>query len=162
MEQPSLIKVTHDDLVMRAEKWLKSQNCKVVIRDPFRTMNQEQPDTIGWRDGVSILIEAKASRADFLADKKKWFRKYPEKGMGDWRFYICEPDVIRIEDLPEGWGLLYVTPKTIKKVHGIPTNCNWHNCPHTPNKRAETVMLVSALRRLQIRGYLPEIYEGMI
>ena len=29
---------THSDLVLRAEKWLKSQGCGVVFRDPFRAV----------------------------------------------------------------------------------------------------------------------------
>ena len=151
----------HDELVARSEKWLNAQGCKVVIRDPFRCYTQEQPDAIGWRDGVSILIEAKASRADFLSDKKKSFRANPENGMGDWRFYICPPEVIKPEDLPEGWGLLWAMPKTIKKVHGLPSNAGWYRAPNIGHKRNENMMLVSALRRLSIRGYLPEIYEGI-
>lgn len=150
----------HDQLVLRAEKWLKSQNCKVVIRDPFRSWNREQPDAIGWRSEISILIEVKVSRADFLADAKKAFRADPEKGMGDWRFYLCPPGIIQPEDLPDGWGLLWAYEKTIKKIHGVPPNCDWYRYPQRGNKSAETTMLVSALRRLELRGHLPEIYEA--
>ena len=156
--------MTHDKLVLRAEKWLKQQGCGVTIRDPFRAYatNGELPDAIGWRDGLSILIECKASRADFLADKNKPFRADPTKGMGDWRFYLCPPETIRTEDLPEGWGLLWATPKTIKKIHGVPGNCGWwRGKPFEACKRSETMMLVSALRRMQIRGHLHEIYEGL-
>lgn len=156
--------MTHNELVIRAEKWLKQQGCKVTIRDQCRiyTSNGELPDAIGWRDGLSILIEAKASRSDFLADKKKSFRADPTKGMGDWRFYLCPPDVIKPEDLPDRWGLLWATPKTIKKVHGIPSNCHWHiKKPFDGEKVSENMMLVSALRRLAIRGHLEQIYEGI-
>lgn len=156
--------ITHDDGVIRAEKWLNQINCKVVIRDPFKCpIAREEPDAIGWRDGVSILIEVKVSRSDFLADKKKFFRADPTEGMGDWRFYMCPPGIIKPEDLPGGWGLLYIMPKTIKKVCGMPHgNCNWHsNKPFTGHKQRENNMLVSALRRLAIRGHLPEIYMGI-
>ena len=156
--------MTHGELVMKAEGWLRRQGCGVTIRDPFSacTVNGEKPDAIGWRDGLSILIECKASRADFHADKGKKFRAEPSTGMGDWRFYLCPPDVIRVDDLPEGWGLLWATPKTVKKVHGVPGNCGWwHNRPFNPCKRSESMMLVSALRRLEIRGHLPQIYEGL-
>lgn len=82
----------------------------VIIRDPFRayTISGERPDAIGWRDGISILIECKASHADFLADRKKPFRAETDnqQGMGDWRFYLCPPEIIKPEELPEGWGLL--------------------------------------------------------
>ena len=156
--------MTHDDLVIRAEKWLRNLNCKVVIRDPFTayTENGEQPDAIGWRDGLSFLIECKVSRADFLADKKKSFRADPAKGMGDWRFYMCPPDIIQPEDLPEGWGLLWVHEKKVQKVTPFPGNSAYHTLkPFEGNKVSENMMLVSALRRLAIRGYLPEIYDGI-
>lgn len=151
----------HNVLVLRAEKWLHAQNCKVVIRDPFRARPEEQPDAIGWRDGISILIEVKVSRADFHADNRKAFRRNPAYGMGDWRFYLCPPGIIQIKDLPVGWGLLYATGKTIRQVHGVPPNTRWGQPPFEGDKRNENIMLVSALRRLSIRGYLPEIYRGM-
>ena len=151
----------HDELVLRAEKWLKSQNCQVVIRDPFRSWNREQPDAIGWRSDVSILVEVKVSRADFLADAKKHFRVNPDTGMGDWRFYLSPPGIVNPEDLPEGWGLLWAYAKQIKKVQGVPPNSRWSlGKPYRGNKDAENTMLVSALRRLTHRGYLPEIYDG--
>lgn len=155
----------HDELVLRAERWLKQVGCGVTIRDPFRAypVNGEQPDAIGWRDGLSILIECKVSRADFLADKNKAFRADPTKGMGDWRFYLCPPGVITVEDLPAGWGLLWATEKTLRKVHGFPKHgAWWQNKPFEPCKRSESMMLVTALRRLQIRGYLEEIYDGVL
>lgn len=153
----------HGELVVRAEAWLKQQGCGVTIRDPFRayTLNRELPDAIGWRGAISILIECKSSRSDFLADKRKSFRSDPAKGMGDWRFYLCPPDVIHAGDLPDGWGLLWATPKTIQKVHGVPGNCGWwRGKPFEACKRSETIMLASALRRMEIRGYLNEIYDG--
>lgn len=157
--------ITHDYLVSRAEKWLKQQGCGVTFRDAFhgRSLSGELPDAIGWRDGLSILIECKVSRADFLADKGKPFRVDPSKGMGDWRFYMCPPGVITKDDLPPGWGLLYVTGKTIKKIHGAPVgNIHWwRDKPFEPCKRSETMILVSALRRLNIRGHLDLIYEGI-
>lgn len=135
-------------------------NCKVVIRDPFRCYTQEQPDAIGWRDGISILVECKATRSDFLSDKNKSFRVNPRKGMGDWRFYLCPIDVIKVEDLPSGWGLLYVQKKSIRKIYGVPPNTGWHNAPFCGEKREENKMLTSALRRLALRGHLSDIYKG--
>ena len=154
----------HDRLVLRGDRWLKQQNFKVVIRDQCQayTNNGEQPDIIGWRDGLSVLIECKYSRADFLSDNKKVFRQAPEQGMGDWRFYMCPPEVIKVKDLPAGWGLLWVYPKKISKVHGFPQNTMWHHDkPFRGDKFSETQILVSALRRLVIRGHLEEIYKDM-
>jgi hypothetical protein len=150
----------HDELCLRAEHWLNQQGCKVVLRDPFRcSTNKEQPDAIGWRDGVSIVIEAKMSRSDFLSDKKKTFRKRPSYGMGDWRFYMCPPEIIQVKDLPAGWGLLWVTPKTVRKMHGVPPNTNWHrHKPFVGNKLNETCILTSALRRFAVRGLMETVY----
>lgn len=155
--------LNHNDLVIKAEKWLKSQGCGVVFRDPFKALTHsgEVPDAIGWRDSLSILIECKISRADFLADRKKRFRVEPEQGMGDWRFFLCPPDIITVDDLPAGWGLLYAYPKQIKKIHGVPGNCGWWSGkPFEGNKRYETQMMYSALRRMVVRGHFNSIYEG--
>ena len=155
---------SHADLVARAERWLKQQGCGITIRDPFRarTPHGEFPDAIGWRDGLSILVECKVSRADFLADRRKPFRADPEKGMGDWRFYLAPPGIIHPVDLPTGWGLLWALPKTVRRIHGVPGNTGWwRQKPFAACKRSETVMLASALRRLTIRGQLPKIYEDL-
>lgn len=156
--------MNHTELCLRADKWLKSQGWKVVIHDSFRAYvsSGEQPDCIAWKDGVSILIECKTSRADFLSDKNKPFRKDSSKGMGDWRFYFCPPDIIKVEDLPNGWGLLYAMPKTVKKIQGFPSNVNWHNKkPFQGSLKNENQMLVSALRRFAVRGKLDTIYEKL-
>lgn len=157
--------MTHDQLVLRAERFLKNMGCGVVFSDRFRaaTHNGEQPDAIGWRDSVSLLIECKASRADFLADKKKRFRIEAADGMGEWRFYMCPPGLIKPDELPFGWGLLYCHPKKVERVHGIPTNCQlWNHRPfEQANKRCELQLMYSALRRMEIRGHLKEIYDGL-
>lgn len=153
---------THDQLVERAEKWLNSVGCKVVIRDPFRSYNKEQPDAIGWRSGVSILVECKVTRWDFLADKYKSFRCRPDEGMGDWRVYFAPKGIIKPDEIGDKWSLVEVTEKKCFRVAGLPKGNVWTPAPiKRSNKRAETIMLVSALRRLQIRGYLPEIYDGL-
>ncbi|MEQ5770023.1 hypothetical protein NFH98_20845 [Halomonas sp. H33-56] len=154
--------MTHDHLVERAEKWLRGQGCGVVFNDRFRaaTHSGEQPDAIGWRDGLSLLIECKASRADFLADKKKRFRRDPAEGMGDWRFMMCPPGLIAPDELPPGWGLLYVHPRKVERAHGVPANCHWWiKKPFEGNKRSETQLMYSALRRLSLRGHFDSIYE---
>lgn len=145
-----------------AEKFLKRHCFGVVFHDKFRafTNNGEQPDTLGFRSGVSCLIECKTSRSDFLADRKKCFRKDPTLGMGDWRFMLTPKDLIKVEELPEGWGLLETTGKRIIKTHGFPPNTKWFEKPFTGNKQAECDYLYSACRRMVIRGHFNEIYEG--
>lgn len=111
----------HKELCLIGSKILKTKlGCTVSISEPSGI--KENPDAIGWRytyggesDG-SILIEAKMSRSDFKADFKKSFRQYPEKGIGNWRYYICPTDLIKVEDLPENWGLIYVNDRKHTKI----------------------------------------------
>lgn len=116
--------LTHDELCQIACRFLQNNGFKVAFHDRFRawTPYGEQADAIGFRNGASCLIEAKCSRSDLLADRKKPFRVEPEKGMGDWRFMISEPGIVNIEDLQPGWGLLHVVKGRVKKVHGWPGN----------------------------------------
>jgi hypothetical protein len=155
----------HHTLCLLAEKFLKAQNFGVVFRDGFKaiTYNGEQPDAIGFRSNTSCLIEVKVSRADFLRDKLKTFRANPELGVGSWRFYLCPPGIITIDDLPEGWGLLYAVEGKIKKVHGWPPNTRWSTPPFAgrTNKDAEMSMMYSALRRMELQGCLGLIYDGL-
>ena len=146
--------ITHTELVKRGCRWLTSIGCSVVLSDDmrFHSTTGELPDCVGWRGGISILVEVKTSRSDFLADSKKWFRKddYSDMGIGDWRFYLCPPEIIQPEDLPIGWGLVWTGQKRMKRVAGVPPNTKWgSDKPFTGNKLNENKMLVSALRRLQ-------------
>lgn len=151
---------SHAALVVRARKWLDSIGCGFVLTE-FSTSNGtgEIPDAIGWRSGVSVLVEVKSTRADFLADKNKPFRAAPELGVGDWRFILCPPNIVCVDDLPAGWGLLYAHGTKIQRVHGVPIgNVSWGSPPLAANKLAENLMLASALRRLKLRGVLDMIY----
>jgi hypothetical protein len=57
----------------------------------------------------TVVVEAKATLADFYADRRKPFRLAPEEGMGSERYYLCPEGLIdpAKHTLPEGWGLLY-------------------------------------------------------
>ncbi len=153
--------ITHDEFVKRAERWLKKRGVSLIFRE-LRTSSRENPDVIGWLNGKSVLIECKASRSDFLSDKKKPFRNGMMEGMGDCRIYFCPPGIIKVEDLPEGWFLIYYDGKVTKNIHGIEgfRMTTWsRRPPFKGNKKAEMNMMYSALRRLQLRGHLHEIYE---
>lgn len=103
--------MTHADLVARAASWLRNtRRCGVVLTE-CSGGGHEIPDAIGWRSGgrVSTLVECKASRADFLRDGKKWHRRHGDVvGIGQERFYFAPPGLIRVEELPAGWGLAEV------------------------------------------------------
>ena len=144
--------MTHTELVKRACQWLKgSRNCSVVI-DELVCCNSsgETPDAIGFTAWKSILVECKSSREDFLKDKKKLFRITPSEGMGDYRFYMCPPNVIKIEDLPDGWGLLYAEKgKRIKQIYVFDGQINHHKVKKfETNLHDERTLLVSKIRRL--------------
>lgn len=146
-----------------AGKFLKNNGFTVSFDDRFKaaTASGEQPDAIGFRNGVSCLVEVKVSRSDFLSDKNKRFRKDPSLGAGDWRFYMSPPEIIKQKDLPDGWGLLWVDKGRVKKVFGWPSNAQWGICkPFIGNKEVELSIMYSALRRVQVAGFLDVVYGG--
>lgn len=156
--------MTHDELCQLAFRYLKNNGFGVVFHDKFRalTPSGEQPDAMGFRNGTSCLIECKTSRADFLKDRKKRFRIDPKLGMGDWRLYLAPKGLIKRMDLPEGWGLLETDGKRVYKTLGWPKNTEWiSKKPFTGNKMNEQAYMYSALRRMEIRGHLDEVYAGM-
>ena len=71
----------------------------------------ELPDAIGFKSGYSCLIECKASRSDFLKDKKKPFRNGTTKGVGSERIYLTNPNVANVHDLPPKWKLMWAVNK---------------------------------------------------
>lgn len=149
----------HSDLVERAARWLRNSatynndyggreyvqrtKCSVVLTELVCTIS-EVPDAIGWINGglSSIMIECKTSRSDFLADKKKVFRLHPHMGVGNFRYYLCEPGIIKVDSLPEKWGLL--------NVHGRQVRIERVAKPFQEyNFRSEKRMLFSYARRCQ-------------
>ena len=121
---------SHSELIKRAENWLYSNShhrnrykSNIVFRE-LVTWCRETPDLLGWVRGCvsTVLIEVKISRADFLADKKKFHRKITSDkaigGMGNFRFYCCPYEMIRESEVSPSWGLLYLskTGKSIKLV----------------------------------------------
>jgi len=141
----------HDELVEKAKRFLKSFGCGFVAGDPFNTpLTKETPDAIGWYNGLSFLIECKVSRSDFLADAKKDFRINPEKGMGDWRFYMCPENVISPDELPDGWGLIWIKGNRVTQKFNFPSNMNYHTKkPFTGNKKAESIYLAYAAKSVK-------------
>lgn len=142
---------THKKLVRRMVRWLKNTERMLVVISELSTRNSETPDVIGWAGGaLSILIECKISHADFLADAKKHFRRHAEWGVGDMRYMAAPKGLLKVDEIPEGWGLLDVdryvyTTKEAKLVQA--------------NKQNECIMLMSALRRLEIATAVYVVHE---
>lgn len=68
----------------------------------------EKPDVFAlFRDGLSVVYECKASRADFKSDANKHFRQNPADGMGCERIYVVNEGVCRPWEIPSGWQLAY-------------------------------------------------------
>lgn len=130
--------LSHQSLVELAARWL-GRKCAVVITE-LGTIG-ETPDAIGWHHTRSTLVECKVSRADFLADGNKWFRREEWQGMGMFRYYLTTPGIIKLEDLPERWGLLEVTGKRIRIVRESEGF-------KEANHRREIGVLLSTLRRI--------------
>lgn len=146
--------MTHAELVERAARWLKgTAGCNVVLAE-FVAQVGEIPDAIGWKSCESFLIECKTSRADFLADKKKPWRREPEFGMGVYRYFMAPAGIIKPEELPAGWGLLEVTERGGVRIAAgrHPKRWNFDACySHKRHVVGEMSMLLSGLNRLRIR-----------
>ena len=139
--------MTHAQLVQRAVAWLRGYRCSVVLSEQA-CASGEMPDAIGWkRTQHSVVVECKVSRADFLADRAKPFRQKPEKGLGCERFYLTTTGLLRVEELPEGWGLLECergrvrmvkasSPKSLRSAQGMKYEMN---------------LLLASLRRVEVR-----------
>ena len=160
---------THKQLILIAYRWvLKNASCGCAFKE-LVSVSGEIADVIGFGSwGHSVLIEVKVSRSDFLADKKKPFRIIPEKGMGKFRYYMCTKGLIKIDDLPIGWGLIYVDEKgkalcvynPYKRNIDKETNLviNGHK-GFDQNLKSEHSLMYSALRRLHIKGHIETIYD---
>ena len=134
--------LTHASLVALGVRWLSRQSSTVFYE--FSAAAKENPDIIGWSTGFSTLIECKATRSDFLSDSKKTVRRNPRAAMGQRRYYLCPAGIIKVEDLPKKWGLLWAEKGRVivkREARGNPER----------SLIAELRFLNSMLRRAQIR-----------
>lgn len=154
--------MTHQDLCELALKWLKrpwsrqGHGCAVALSECRSGWDGESPDAIGFRatghmDG-SVVVEAKVSRADFLADINKPHRV--QGGMGNWRYYIAPANLIDPNELVDRWGLLEVNQRGhIKIVSGAAVHLNSYRrradellrWKHEANREREQFLLTRAL-----------------
>lgn len=134
--------MNHTDVVLRAAAWLrKTQRHPIVLTETGAAGVGEQPDVIGWKGAAfSTLIECKATRSDFIADRQKPWRQHPALGMGAWRWYFIANEFVVPGDLPDNWGLASVRDRKIKIIRKPTQFYEW-------NQRGEMAVLVSALRR---------------
>ena len=138
--------MTHAQLVERAVRWLRSYRCGVVLSEQA-CVSGEMPDAIGWkRANHSVLVECKVTRSDFLADRAKPFRQKPQQGVGCERFYLTPPALVKIEELPAGWGLLELRRGRIEVAQPSAKNLRT-----AAGLRYEMNLLLASLRRVEVR-----------
>jgi len=92
------------------------------------------------------VVECKASRADFLVDREKPFRRQPQSGMGCERFYLAPARLLDPSELPEGWGLLEVRNRSLEMVS--PSSKSLRSAR---GFRHEMNLLLASLRRVEVR-----------
>jgi hypothetical protein len=138
--------MTHGQLVERAVLWLRWYHCGVVLSEQA-CVSGEMPDAIGWKQACqSVLVECKVTRADFMADRAKPFRLKPDKGVGSERFYLTPPGLVRVEELPPGWGLLELRRGRVETVQ-----VSAKNLRSATGFRYEMNLLLASLRRVEVR-----------
>jgi hypothetical protein len=140
--------MTHAQLVRMAEEWLRRYyRCGIVLSEQS-CADGETPDVIGWKKKCrSVLIECKISRADFLADRDKPFRKDPAQGMGCERFYLSPQGLIRVQELPACWGLLEAKGRRIS-IAARPARQSQRG---QPGLMREMDLLLASLSRVEVR-----------
>lgn len=158
--------MTHAELVLAAGRWLRgSAGCSVVLEELCAaTSNGENPDAIGWRCQQTILIECKASRSDFLADRKKSFRANPGRGLGLYRYFMAPKGMLRAEEMPDRWGLLEVSGRRVYRTKGHePGQYYWQTpdpwCFMPRFHEGEVQMLLSAMARIKVRVGAAEFHS---
>jgi hypothetical protein len=147
----------HQQLVALGVRWVKQQGFAVVASEISASGSREIADVIGFRASCSVLVEAKASRRDFLADRLKPERRDQCRGLGLYRFYLAPPDVIGLADLLPGWGLLHAQGARVIEVVRPLGNMwpaagselqGWTEFQHQVDEAAERGVLFSIARRL--------------
>ncbi|MBA3913322.1 MAG: hypothetical protein H0X25_05590 [Acidobacteriales bacterium] len=138
--------MTHAQLLQKAVAWLRSYRCGIVLAEQACSSG-EVPDAIGWKAAChSVLVECKVSRADFLADRSKPFRQNAKAGVGCERFYFVPNGLVKVHELPPGWGLLEVASGRVEMT--VPSKKDLR----TPRGfRTEMNLLLASLRRVEVR-----------
>jgi hypothetical protein len=146
--------VNHAQLVKAGKLWVLGQSgrCKVALVE-FYSGEHEIPDILAFRNtGLSVMIECKASRADFLKDKKKHSRQFDKFGLGMEKWYLVAPDVTHDvkKEIPEGWGCLLYCPS--KHTRGYYLSCLARAARVNDMGKDEYEYLLSIERRILIRA----------
>jgi hypothetical protein len=120
--------LTHKELVNIAANWITGQHignrefmCRYAVKE-LCTASYAVFDVYGLGFNHTTMIEVKTSHADFLRDKKKWYRRHSKWdkriNVADYNIYFCPKNIIKSEELPDNWGLLwyYQNNKQVKII----------------------------------------------
>lgn len=105
----------HDQILYRCMNTL-SKNKEIYCFSDFE-LDTHRPDifcinkNLPFEQMNPVVYEIKHSRSDFFADisnpeKRKSYIKY-----SNYFYYVCEEDLIKAEEVPEGCGLIYISKK---------------------------------------------------
>jgi hypothetical protein len=138
--------MTHARLVAMAEAWLQRSRCGIVLSEQGCSSG-EMPDAIGWKGrNHSIVIECKVSRADFLADSAKPWRRDPSIALGCERYYAAPRALLKADEMPAGWGLLEVQGRELKVAKKSSRKLR-----QPEGLMNEMNLLLASLRRVEVR-----------
>jgi hypothetical protein len=160
--------MNHADLCALGVKWLRrpasqeGPGCNVAASECTGSYSGEITDAIGFRsvgdEQHSVVVEAKATRSDFLADARKPHRSGEVAGMGVFRYYLAPAGLIQIDELPAGWGLIEASPRGVLKVRcghvfekshqELGWRRDYSRWQHSNNAERETALLVRLLARV--------------
>lgn len=142
----------HYKLCCLGAKWMQKQHygSYKYVAVELICAGAENPDVWGTNGYDSMLIEVKTSRQDFLNDKKKFARQAQNSkhATGNYRFYLAPVGIIKVEELPENWGLVEYdseteTLRTVKEALPIKTE-----------NHGELSILCSIMRREHIKNQI--------
>jgi len=129
-----------------AEAWLRRSRCGIVLSEQGCSSG-EMPDAIGWKArNHSIVIECKISRADFLADAAKPWRRDASIALGCERYYAAPKAMLKADEMPAGWGLLEVQGRELKVVKKSGSKLR-----QPEGLMNEMNLLLASLRRVEVR-----------
>lgn len=136
--------ISHKELVDKGALFLTQIKnwkfrCQYAVTEFKCSGVQEQPDILGFDSCKQILIEVKVSRMDFKRDFKKVCRQLDGcSDLGTFRYYLAPKGIIKVDELPDNWGLLEFDNE-IKVIKESGT--------FIPNQQATTNLYYSIIRR---------------
>lgn len=155
--------MTHSEVIDKVLNWLKKESaCRFAFKElPGDSTygTGESPDVIAFHGAWTVMVEVKVSRQDFLKDAEKPFRANPAIGVGNYRLYACPEGLINIDDLPKGWGLIWITERgAVKLVHGKVKGGQKHLIRRRfwfdSNLESERGLLFTAMSRVYYSGFI--------